>query len=68
MKIEKFESVKNCPKCGRGIFHSVGEKECFAKRRYQEKALDSDNVVNEHLIVSCPACGFEWKETCKDAA
>lgn len=65
--MEKFETVKNCPKCGKHIFFAKDEKDCFAKRRYVLKKLYRDTVKPEHLVVTCPACAYEWDETCKDA-
>ena len=68
----KFESTRNCVKCGRPQFHTTGEQKCMAKRTYVPRSFakgdtPGSGIVPEHLDVTCCACGYTWQEACKDA-
>jgi predicted nucleic-acid-binding Zn-ribbon protein len=62
--IVNFESVKECIKCGRKIYHH--DNTCLANRTFIPPKLENNNIVQEHLDVSCPFCGYTWQEQCKE--
>jgi len=59
--MEKFESVKNCPKCNGNLFTPI-DKLFTGKRKYVPGTAD----IPEHLIVTCSDCGYTWTEECAD--
>lgn len=63
--MEKFQSVKECPKCGKERFTKQYNTDT-TKSTYVPASLIDNQIVSEHLIVKCTGCGYEWQEQCKD--
>ena len=65
--MEKFASVKNCEKCNANVFTPI-DKVFMGKRKYVPASIgENENVIPEHLEVTCHDCGFTWQEQCSDS-
>lgn len=58
--MEFFGSVKSCPKCGQELY-SKKDNIFLGERKYIQKG-----IIDDHLLITCPTCGYKWNESCKD--
>ena len=56
--VEKFNSIKECPKCGYEAHIMKNGFICWLKKWH---------IVRQVLDVTCNNCGYFWVEDCKDA-
>uniref|UniRef100_A0A6M3J8T3 Uncharacterized protein n=1 Tax=viral metagenome TaxID=1070528 RepID=A0A6M3J8T3_9ZZZZ len=71
MKLEPFNSVKECPKCGLStkgfsVEFSTSEKVAAGDGRFVSTNTYGSSLI-PHLEKHCPHCRYGWLEETKDA-
>jgi hypothetical protein len=73
-KMEAFELVRTCPKCGRSCYNGdtptveyrVGIWDPMNLENIMRASLGDKPEDYEYLLRTCRWCGYKWPERCVD--